>query len=83
MCVSAQICHDVARWLGVKRVTEPNRTTGFYRTEPTETSDSCGTGFYRHHRTELFGVVSKYYLNLITRVSRFYLFKYNLLYMDS
>ena len=63
--------------------TEPNRTTGLYRTEPTETSDSCGTGFYRHHRTELFGVVSKYYLNLIMRVSRFYLFKYNLLYMDS
>ena len=28
--------------------TEPNRTTGLYRTEPTETSDSCGTGFYRH-----------------------------------
>ena len=32
--------------------TEPNRTTGLYRTEPTEISDSCGTGFYRRHRTE-------------------------------
>ena len=29
--------------------TEPNRTTGLYRTEPTEISDSCGTGFYRRH----------------------------------
>ena len=27
--------------------TEPNRTTGLYRTAPTEISDSCGTGFYR------------------------------------
>ena len=29
--------------------TEPNRTTGLHRTEPTEISDTCGTGFYRRH----------------------------------
>ena len=46
--------------LGVKRVTEPNRTIGSYRTESTEISDSCGTGFYRSHRTELFGVSARY-----------------------
>ena len=37
----------LCNWLGVKRVTEPNRTTGLYRTEPMEISDNCGTGFYR------------------------------------
>ena len=40
-------------------------------------------GFTAITELNYFGVVSKYYLNLITRVSRFYLFKYNLLYMDS
>ena len=49
--------------------TEPNRTTGLYRTEPTEISDTCGTGFYRRHRTELFGVTI--FLNLITHISRY------------
>ena len=44
--------------LGVKSVTEPNRTIGLYRTEATEISDSCGTGFYRCLRSELFGVIS-------------------------
>ena len=32
--------------------TEPNRTNGLYRTEPTKISDCCGTGFYLRHRTE-------------------------------
>ena len=32
--------------------TEPNRTNGLYRTEPTKISDCFGTGFYLHHRTE-------------------------------
>ena len=32
--------------------TEPNRTNGLYRTESTEISDCCGTGFYLRHRTE-------------------------------
>ena len=32
--------------------TEPNRTNGLYRTEPTEISDNCGTGFYLRHRTK-------------------------------
>ena len=32
--------------------TEPNRTNGLYRTEPTEISDCNGTGFYLRHRTE-------------------------------
>ena len=42
----------IQKRLGVKRVTEPNRTNGLYRTEPTEISDCCGTGFYLRHRTE-------------------------------
>ena len=37
--------------------TEPNRTNGLYRTEPTEISDCCGTGFYLRHRTDPFFVV--------------------------
>ena len=32
--------------------TEPNRTNGLYRAEPTEISDCCGTGFYLRHRTD-------------------------------
>ena len=32
--------------------TEPNRTNGLYRTEPTKISDCCGIGFYLRHRTE-------------------------------
>ena len=44
--------------------------------EPTEISDSCGTGFYRRHRTDLVGLISTYFFfNLITHVSRCYLFK--------
>ena len=66
-------------WLGVKRVTEPNRTTGLYRTEPTEISDTCGTGFYRRHRTELFGVISNYLLKSNYASFKIYLFKNNLL----
>ena len=77
--------------------TEPNRTTGLYRTEPTEISDSCGTGFYRRHRTEpanakcLVPIQHNFLLiffksldsTYLTVVSRFYLFQYNLLYLGS
>ena len=44
--------HHVPDRLGVKRVTEPNRTNGLYRTKHTEISDYCGAGFYLRHRTE-------------------------------
>ena len=60
--------------------TEPNRTTGLYRTEPTEISDTCGTGFYRRHRTELFGVISNYLFKSNYAYFKTYLFTYNLLY---
>ena len=59
--------------------TEPNRTTGIYRTEPTEISDTCGTGFYRRHRTELFGVISNYLFKSNYAYFKIYLFKYDLL----
>ena len=77
--------------LGVKRVTEPNRTNQLYRTEPTKISDCCGTGFYLPHRTEptnaiftaYFIIISFQFIKLITYDSRFYLFKYHLLYLGS
>ena len=71
--------------------TEPNRTNGLYRTEPTKISDCCGTGFYLRHRTEptnsiitaYFIIISFHFIKLITYYSRFYLFKYHLLYLRS
>ena len=71
--------------------TEPNRTNGLYRTEPTKISDYCGTGFYLRHRTEptnviftvYFIIISFHFIKLITNDSRFYLFKYHLLYVGS
>ena len=71
--------------------TEPNRTSGLYRTEPTEISDCCGTGFYLRHWTEptkaiftaYFIIISFHFIRLITYDSRFYLFKYHLLYLGS
>ena len=79
--------------MGVKKGnrTEPNRTNGLYRTEPTKMSDCWGTGFYLRHRTEptnaifatYFIIISFHFIKLITFDSRFYLFKYHLLYLDS
>ena len=71
--------------------TEPNRTNGLYRMDPTKISDCCGIGFYLRHRTELtnaiftayFIIISFQFIKLITYDSRFYLFKYHLLYLGS
>ena len=80
-------------WVGGKKGnrTEPNRTNGLYRTDPTEISDCCGAGFYLRHRTEpmnaiftaYFIIISFHFIKLITYDSRFYLFKYHLLYLGS
>ena len=68
--------------------TEPNRTEP---PEPMKISDCCGTGFYLRHRTEptnaiftvYFIFISFHFIELITYDSRFYLFKYRLLYLGS
>ena len=39
-----------------------NRTNRLYLTEPTEISNSCGTGFYRRHRTESANAIFSAYL---------------------
>ena len=51
MLVVASYRHMRKNTVGGKKGnrTEPNRTTGLYRAEPTEISDTCGTGFYRRH----------------------------------
>ena len=54
-------------------------------------SDYCGTGFYLRHRTEptngiytaYFIIISFHFIKLITNDSRFYLYKYHLLYVGS
>ena len=46
--------------------TEPNRTNGLYRAEPTEISDCCGTGFYLHHRTEPTNAIFTAYFIIIS-----------------
>ena len=84
-CTSKVICdrlllvdsdfHEVGGKKGNR--TEPNRTNGLYRIEPTEISDCSGTGFYLRHRTEttnaIFTILLLFLLviKLITQVSRF------------
>ena len=52
--------------LGVKRVTEPNRTNGLYRTEPTEISDCFSTGFYLRHQTKPINAIFTAYFIIIS-----------------
>ena len=46
--------------------TEPNRTNGLYRTEPTKIPDCCGTGFYLRHRTEPTNAIFTAYFIIIS-----------------
>ena len=72
---------EMSYWLGVKRVTEPNRTE-----PPDYTGQSLRKfpilavpGFTAVTRTELFGVISNNFFKSNYAYFKIYLFKYNLL----